>query len=100
MANCFQKNFPAEDDFPNFTGHKSLLSQHCTKELYAKLRDVYTASGFTLDKLIQNGTDNSGKYNKYLFLLQSIVWGYRFLPNWGGLSREKAGLHRIFFMKK
>lgn len=87
MANCFQKNFPAEDDYPNFTGHKSLLAKHCSKELYAKLRDTYTASGFTLDKLIQNGTDNSGKYNKY-FCFSIYLLGRGTIPLliWEGVT--------------
>lgn len=87
MANVFQKNFPCEDDYPNFTGHISLLSQHCTKELYAKLRDCYTASGFTIDKLIQNGTDNSDFhvgllcgdeecYTTYAELLDPVIRDY------------------------
>jgi creatine kinase len=58
MASLFQQKYSADDDYPNFQGHKTLLSKHLTKELYVKLRDVTTESGFTLDRAIQNGTDN------------------------------------------
>ncbi|XP_022093137.1 arginine kinase-like isoform X2 [Acanthaster planci] len=59
MASLFQKKYTAANDYPNFDGHKSLLSQHLTKDLYIKLRDVQTESGFTLDRVIQNGVDNA-----------------------------------------
>lgn len=60
MANLNQKKYPAKDDFPNFEGHKSLLSKYLTADMYAKLRDVATPSGYTLDRAIQNGVDNPG----------------------------------------
>lgn len=59
MANLYQKNYPAEDDYPDFTGHHSLLSKYLTQEMYARLRDVTTSTGYTIDRAIQNGTDNS-----------------------------------------
>lgn len=58
MANLFQKNYPAEEDYPDFTGHHSLLSKYLTQEMYARLRDVTTSSGYTIDRAIQNGVDN------------------------------------------
>ena len=63
MANKNQEKYPAEDDYPNFDKHSDscLLSQHCTKDVYTKLRSVETSSGFTLDKAIQNGVDNAGR---------------------------------------
>ncbi len=61
MASLFQQKYDAEKDYPNFKGHKSLLSQHLTKDLYVKLRDVQTESGFTIDRAIQNGVDNAGE---------------------------------------
>ena len=60
MASLFQKKYPAADDYPNFEGHKSLLSKHLTLDLYVKLRDIQTESGFTIDRAIQNGVDNAG----------------------------------------
>ncbi len=68
MANKNQVNYPATVDFPNFKGHVSLLSKHLTEEMYANLRDVYTSSGFTIDKAIQNGVDNPGESNSICFI--------------------------------
>lgn len=65
MANLFQKNYPAEEDYPDFTGHHSLLSKYLTQEMYARLRDVTTSSGYTIDRAIQNGVDNHGKRRNY-----------------------------------
>ncbi|PIK35413.1 putative arginine kinase [Apostichopus japonicus] len=58
MANLLQQNYPADEDYPDFTGHHSLLSKYLTKEIYARLRDVTTSSGCTIDRAIQNGVDN------------------------------------------
>nr|BAS02800.1 arginine kinase 1 [Tropiometra macrodiscus] len=59
MANLMQKNFDPKEDFPNFQGHHSLLSKYLTEDMYCRLRDTETESGYTLDKAIQNGVDNS-----------------------------------------
>ncbi|XP_033121064.1 arginine kinase-like [Anneissia japonica] len=59
MANLKQKDFDAKEDYPNFQGHHSLLSKYLTEATYCKLRDQETPSGYTLDKAIQNGVDNS-----------------------------------------
>ena len=49
-----------EDNYPDFTGHVSLLSKHLTYEVYKRLQGVITSSGFTLNKAIQNGVENPG----------------------------------------
>nr|BAS02801.1 arginine kinase 2 [Tropiometra macrodiscus] len=54
-----QLKYDASEDFPDFKGHKSLLSKYLTKDMYKKLRDVTTPSGYTIDKAIQNGVDNA-----------------------------------------
>ena len=36
------------------------MAKCLTREIYAKLRDVSTPSGFTLDNVIQTGVDNPG----------------------------------------
>lgn len=51
----------AEDNFPDLTNHNNHMSKILTKQLYAKLCDVPTPNGFTLDKAIQTGIDNPGK---------------------------------------
>jgi creatine kinase len=60
MANLNQKKYPADDDFPNLSKHNNYMAKVLTKELYAKLRDVTTPTGFTLDQAIQTGVDNPG----------------------------------------
>jgi len=87
MASLFQKKCDPADDYPNFTGHKTLLAKHLSKEMYIKLRDVYTESGFTLDRAIQNGVDNGDfhlgvlagdeqTYEVYKELLDPIIQDY------------------------
>ena len=51
----------SEDDYPDFTGHVSLLSKHLTYEVYKILQGVVTASGFTLNKAIEYGVNDPGK---------------------------------------
>ena len=49
------KKFPPEKDYPDFSKHTSFLAKVLSKEMYARLRDVKTSSGCTLDKCIQTG---------------------------------------------
>ncbi|OQR85932.1 creatine kinase, mitochondrial precursor [Thraustotheca clavata] len=45
--------------YPQFTpAHRSLMSKHLTREIYAKLKDVKTSTGYTLERAIQTGVDN------------------------------------------
>lgn len=45
--------------FPAFTPkHHSLMAKHVSRELYAKLKDLKTSTGYTLDRAIQTGVDN------------------------------------------
>jgi protein-arginine kinase len=45
--------------YPQFTpAHRSLMSKHLTHEVYAKLKDLKTSSGYTLERAIQTGVDN------------------------------------------
>nr|AHW80375.1 creatine kinase [Cerebratulus lacteus] len=60
MPNELQKTYPAEADFPDLTKHNNWMGQCLTPEIYAKLRDKTTPSGFTLDGAIQTGVDNPG----------------------------------------
>ena len=56
-----QANFPAEEDYPDFSGHNNHMANLLTKEMYAKMRDQVTPNGFKLDQAIQTGVDNPGK---------------------------------------
>nr|AAS72894.1 creatine kinase CK1 [Tethya aurantium] len=59
---CNRKNFPPKEDYPDFTSgeYNNWMAKCLTEEIYAKLRDTPTASGFTLDQCIQTGVDNPG----------------------------------------
>lgn len=60
MANLWQKNYDPKEDFPELSKHNNYMARCLTPEIYAKLRDKVTPSGFTLDKIIQTGVDNPG----------------------------------------
>merc|ERR1712126_363585 len=59
MAGVQQSYDPAED-YPDFSKHNNHMAKVLTKEMYAKLRDVKTPAGYTLDMAIQTGVDNLG----------------------------------------
>ncbi|KAI5767713.1 CKB protein [Gulo gulo luscus] len=58
--NALKLRFPAEDEFPDLSGHNNHMAKVLTPELYADLRAKSTPSGFTLDDVIQTGVDNPG----------------------------------------
>lgn len=55
-----QKKYKPEEDFPELSKHNNWMAKCLTPEIYAKLRDKATPSGFTLDQAIQTGVDNPG----------------------------------------
>lgn len=58
--NFNQKKYPTDEDFPDLSKHNNFMANCLTKEIYAKLRDVTTPSGFNIDGVIQTGVDNPG----------------------------------------
>lgn len=50
-----KKTFPASADYPDLTKHNNWMAKCLTPEIYEKLRDKKTPSGFTLDECIQTG---------------------------------------------
>uniref|UniRef100_A0A8C5BVT3 creatine kinase n=9 Tax=Gadidae TaxID=8045 RepID=A0A8C5BVT3_GADMO len=58
--NNFKLNFKVEDEFPDLSKHNNHMAKVLTKEIYGKLRDKQTPSGYTLDDVIQTGVDNPG----------------------------------------
>lgn len=58
--NALKLRFPAEDEFPDLSGHNNHMAKVLTPELYAELRAKSTPSGFTVDDAIQTGVDNPG----------------------------------------
>ncbi|XP_057306472.1 creatine kinase, testis isozyme-like [Hydractinia symbiolongicarpus] len=59
IRSAYRKFMPL-NDYPDLTKHNNCLANHLTPQLYAKLRDLSTPSGFTLDQAIQTGVDNPG----------------------------------------
>uniref|UniRef100_A0A4W6DVP3 creatine kinase n=1 Tax=Lates calcarifer TaxID=8187 RepID=A0A4W6DVP3_LATCA len=53
-------NYKVEEEYPDLTKHNNHMAKVLTKELYGKLRDKQTPSGFTVDDVIQTGVDNPG----------------------------------------
>uniref|UniRef100_A0AAY5KFX3 Creatine kinase M-type n=1 Tax=Esox lucius TaxID=8010 RepID=A0AAY5KFX3_ESOLU len=58
--NNFKLNFSVEQEYPDLSKHNNHMAKVLTKEMYEKLRDKQTPSGFTLDDIIQTGVDNPG----------------------------------------
>ncbi|KAJ7376391.1 hypothetical protein OS493_034913 [Desmophyllum pertusum] len=48
------------DSYPDLSQHNNWMSKCLTAEIYKKLCDKKTPSGFTLDQAIQTGVDNPG----------------------------------------
>ena len=53
------------DNFPDFSLHNNWMAKCLTKEIYTKLSELKTSTGFTLDQAIQTGVDNPG----HLFIM-------------------------------
>ncbi|XP_078516367.1 creatine kinase B-type [Lissotriton helveticus] len=52
--------YPVEEEFPDLSAHNNHMAKVLTLEMYNKLRDKETPSGFTIDDVIQTGVDNPG----------------------------------------
>ncbi|XP_067901183.1 creatine kinase M-type-like [Heterodontus francisci] len=53
------KKLSAEEEFPNLSKNQTYMANILTIQMYKRLRDRATQSGFTLDDVIQPGVDNS-----------------------------------------
>ncbi|KFV41204.1 Creatine kinase B-type [Tyto alba] len=58
--NLLKMKYSAADEFPDLKVHNNHMAKVLTLDLYKKLRDKQTSSGFTLDDVIQTGVDNPG----------------------------------------
>ncbi|KFV46491.1 Creatine kinase B-type [Gavia stellata] len=58
--NLLKMKHSADDEFPDLSVHNNHMAKVLTLDLYQKLRDKQTSSGFTLDDVIQTGVDNPG----------------------------------------
>jgi len=61
MAQLNNQRLPPEEEYPDLSTHNNHMAKVLTLDLYKKLRDRVTPSGFTLDDVIQTGVDNPGK---------------------------------------
>ncbi|XP_058385560.1 creatine kinase M-type isoform X1 [Diceros bicornis minor] len=58
--NKFKLNYKPEEEYPDLSKHNNHMAKALTFDIYKKLRDKETPSGFTLDDVIQTGVDNPG----------------------------------------
>ncbi|NWH58165.1 KCRB kinase, partial [Geococcyx californianus] len=79
MAQLNNQRLPPDEEYPDLSTHNNHMAKVLTLDLYKKLRDRVTPSGFTLDDVIQTGVDNPGKIN------------YSFLPALGSLEGDLKG---------
>ena len=73
---------------PKFTPkHRSLMAKHCTEEMFAKLKDVTTDTGYTFHNAIQTGTEtphlgvgltagDEDSYDKFKDIIYPIIAGW------------------------
>uniref|UniRef100_A0A8C0J8F7 creatine kinase n=1 Tax=Chelonoidis abingdonii TaxID=106734 RepID=A0A8C0J8F7_CHEAB len=60
MAQLNNQRLPPDEEYPDLSAHNNHMAKVLTLDLYKKLRDRITPSGFTLDDVIQTGVDNPG----------------------------------------
>ncbi|KAF6715249.1 Creatine kinase B-type [Oryzias melastigma] len=58
--NQVKMRFSSDEEFPDLLAHNNHMAKVLTPDMYARLRDKETSSGFTLDDVIQTGVDNPG----------------------------------------
>merc|ERR1711871_204253 len=73
---------------PKFTPqHRSLMAKYCTEEMFAKLKDVKTDTGYTFHNAIQTGTEtphlgvgltagDEDSYDKFKDIIYPIIAGW------------------------
>ena len=61
--NYSRSEYPASAEFPDLKRHKNLMARCLSQDLYARLRDLRSRNGFTVDDAIQTGVDNIGKFS-------------------------------------
>ncbi|NWW85998.1 KCRB kinase, partial [Rhynochetos jubatus] len=81
--NLLKMKYSADDEFPDLSVHNNHMAKVLTLDLYKKLRDKQTSSGFTLDDVIQTGVDNPGNGQGPLGLHNDLRvpccdWRYQF----------------------
>ncbi|NWZ29312.1 KCRB kinase, partial [Asarcornis scutulata] len=72
MAQLNNQRLPPDEEYPDLSTHNNHMAKVLTLDLYKKLRDRVTPSGFTLDDVIQTGVDNPGKMLSLFSALGSL----------------------------
>lgn len=75
--NNFKLNYSADEEYPDLTKHNNHMAKVLTKEIYTKLRDKQTPTGYTLDDVIQTGVDNPGEQTHQFHILTTYI---QYLP--------------------
>ena len=55
-----KSKFTATDDYPDLKLHNNVMAHCMTPDIYARLRNLKTPGGYTIDECIQTGVDNPG----------------------------------------
>lgn len=63
LTNNSRRFYPASAEFPDVKKNRNIMARSLNEQIYAKLRDVKTSNGFTIDDAIQTGIDNIGKFS-------------------------------------
>lgn len=63
MSNTSRRFYPASAEYPDCKKNRNIMSRSLTEQIYARLRDLRTPNGFTIDDAIQTGIDNSGQFS-------------------------------------
>ncbi|KFU85575.1 Creatine kinase B-type [Chaetura pelagica] len=71
--NLLKMKYSGDDEFPDLSVHNNHMAKVLTLDLYKKLRDKQTPSGFTLDDAIQTGVDNPGNGRGPLVLSSHVA---------------------------
>lgn len=80
--NNFKLNYKVEEEFPDLSKHNNHMAKIVNKDLYAKMRDKQTPSGFTLDDVIQTGVDNPGNVVEFTAQISSSFTSFIKITKW------------------
>ncbi|NWS72494.1 KCRB kinase, partial [Crotophaga sulcirostris] len=87
--NLLKMKYAADDEFPDLSLHNNHMAKVLTPDLYKKLRDKQTPSGFTLDDAIQTGVDNPGNGRGPLDLHDDLVYFYSSIIKMAQLNNQR-----------
>lgn len=56
--NYSRRYYPAAAEYPDVAKNRNIMARNLTKHMYARLRDLRTPNGFTIDDAIQTGKND------------------------------------------